>query len=139
MKKFEYLEHTADAKFRAYGKTIEEAFSNAVLALYNIMTDTELVKSKITKKIHVSSKNKRSLLYDFLEKIIVLTDTEGFIPCKVASLEITQGDELKLNAILEGDSADGYDIKCQIKAMTYNDMEINEEKDFFVVQAVPDL
>ena len=29
MKTFEFLEHTADIKFQAFGKSIEEAFSNS--------------------------------------------------------------------------------------------------------------
>ena len=31
--KYKFLEHTADVKFRAYGNGLEEAFSNAALAL----------------------------------------------------------------------------------------------------------
>ena len=32
-KQFEYLEHTADIKFLTYGKTLEEVFENAALAM----------------------------------------------------------------------------------------------------------
>ena len=39
MKKYEYLEHTADTKFRAYGETMEETFTNAALAMMNVMVD----------------------------------------------------------------------------------------------------
>ncbi len=31
MQKINFLEHTADVKFEAYGKTLEEAFENAAL------------------------------------------------------------------------------------------------------------
>ena len=40
-KQYEYLEHTADVKFLAYGKTLEEVFENAALAMFNVMIDTE--------------------------------------------------------------------------------------------------
>ncbi len=36
-KKYEFLYHIADAKFRAYGSTMEEAFENAALAMFNVM------------------------------------------------------------------------------------------------------
>mgnify|MGYP006451174011 FL=1 len=42
MKNYEFLEHTADEKFRAYGKTLEEAFINAALATAKIMTDDKV-------------------------------------------------------------------------------------------------
>ena len=53
MKQYEYLEHTAEAKFAAYGKTIEEAFSNAAIAMENIIVETEKIKPKIKKKITI--------------------------------------------------------------------------------------
>jgi SHS2 domain-containing protein len=37
---YEYLEHTADVRFRAYGKSLEQAFENAALAMLNVMVET---------------------------------------------------------------------------------------------------
>jgi archease family protein len=45
-KKFEYFEVTADAGYWAYGSTIEEAFENAALAMFELMTDTAKVQPK---------------------------------------------------------------------------------------------
>ena len=47
MRKYEFLDHTADAKFRAYGKNLEQAFTNAALALTNLVTDSAKVKPNI--------------------------------------------------------------------------------------------
>ena len=44
--RFEYLDHTADVKFRAYGDSLEKAFGNAALAMFNVMVDTSGVKGK---------------------------------------------------------------------------------------------
>ncbi len=41
--KFEYLEHTADVYIRAYGKTMEEAYANSALAMFEVMTDTDKI------------------------------------------------------------------------------------------------
>ncbi len=38
--KFEFLEHTADVYIRAHGKTMEEAYENAALAMFETITDT---------------------------------------------------------------------------------------------------
>ena len=48
MEKFKFKPHTADVKFLAYGKDLEEAFTNAALATTAVMTE-DPVKSKITK------------------------------------------------------------------------------------------
>ena len=50
MKKYEFLEHTADAKFRAYGKSHEEAFSNAAQAMISVMADPAKIEPKEKKK-----------------------------------------------------------------------------------------
>ena len=36
IKRFEVMEHTADAKFKAFGKNDEEKFTNAAVAMFNI-------------------------------------------------------------------------------------------------------
>ena len=45
--KFKYLEHTADCKFQAFGKTLEEAFTNSALAMSNVMHPPEKIKPKL--------------------------------------------------------------------------------------------
>lgn len=44
MKKFEYFEATADIGFKAYGNNLNEAFENAGLAMFNIISDTSDVE-----------------------------------------------------------------------------------------------
>ena len=75
MKKYEYLEHTADTKFRAYGETIEETFSNAALAMMNVMVDTNEVKAVSIKKITATGDDMPSLLQNFLEQFLILLDS----------------------------------------------------------------
>lgn len=42
-KKFEFFDVTADVGIRAYGKTLEDAFENAALAMFEVMTDTSRI------------------------------------------------------------------------------------------------
>jgi SHS2 domain-containing protein len=53
MEKFKFFEHTADVEFEAYGKTLEEAFENAALAMFSVMTDTIKVKPKTKKEFEI--------------------------------------------------------------------------------------
>ena len=76
--KYEYLSHTADTKFKAYGKTLEEAFAKAALALTNVMVDSTKIQKKITKKIVARGDDLESLLYDFLEQFLIFLDSENF-------------------------------------------------------------
>lgn len=140
MKQYEYLSHTAEAKFAAYGKTMEEAFSNAAIAMENIILETEKVTPKIKKKITIETKHKKALLYDFLQELIVLFDSERFALHKVETITIHQkGSDFHLHAAISGDDAKHYEILSGIKSVTYNEMEISEEKGVWKVVVVLDV
>jgi SHS2 domain-containing protein len=53
--KFEFLEHTADVYIAAYGKSLEEAFENAALAMFEVMTDTEKVSPDMENSVEVEA------------------------------------------------------------------------------------
>ncbi len=139
MEKFKFLEHTADQKFQAYGKNLEEAFANAMLAVTKTMTD-DTVKPKLTRKIEVEANKKEALLYEWLEQAIYLVDTEGFLISEISAIMIEELDgDYRLKAVVKGDFANNYEIKTHIKAMTYSEMHIKERKDNVEIQAVLDI
>jgi SHS2 domain-containing protein len=138
--KYEYLPHTADVKFRAYGKTMEEAFSNAALALTKVITNPSKVEAKVEKKIEVSSEDEKALLYDFLEQFIILLDSENFLLNSVKDLKIEKNKKLKLKAVVVGDTAlEKYETETHIKAVTYQEMEIRKEKNKYILQVILDI
>ena len=138
--KYKYLDHTADAKFQAFGKSLEEAFVNAALAAFNIIVKTDDVKPEIVKEIKVKANKKESLLYDFLEELFFLLDTEGFVLNKIEDVEIKEEKKaFHLHAKALGDSYKNYEVHGNLKSVTYNDMFIKEEKDNVTVQVVIDL
>jgi len=123
-KKFEFLEHTADIKIRIYGKSIEEIFENAVLALSNYISRGQKIKSKIVKKIKVNGADMENLLLNFLDETIYLFDARNFIISK-AKVRIK---DKKLDVELFGDRASNYKELDQVKAATYHEMYIKKLK-----------
>lgn len=138
MEKFKFLKHTADVKFRAYGKSLGEAFSNAALALTAVFSEDK-IKGKIKEKIIVFGNDDKELLYSFLEEIIVLVDTKNLLLGKVSKIKIEKG---KLEAELLMDNTENYEVRGDVKAVTYNEMLIEQEKankKIFMVQVVCDV
>lgn len=135
--KYKFIEHTADVQFIAYGQTLEEAFNNSVLAMTKSICDDEIQKKKKI-KIKITGENLESLLYNFLEELIVLFDSEGFL---VSMIEVMKIDEKKktLNCVLVGDSEGKYEIFSHVKAITYSEMFIRKEKNKYVVQVTLDV
>jgi len=134
--KFKYIEHTADIQFQAFGSSIEEAFENSALAMFNAMSEGK-VKETMKKKISVSGKDKEALLYNFLEELLFLFDSSGFFLSKINTIKIKNN---KLTAIVSGDKADKYEIKLDVKAVTYNNMFVKKNKEGkYTIQVVLDV
>jgi SHS2 domain-containing protein len=132
--KFEYLGHTADVKFRAYGKTVEDAFVNSAYAMTKSFCSSK-VKGVKKKKISVEGKDFESLLYNFLEELLFLFDSEHFILSRVLEIKIK---DFKLECEVVGDSGN-YEIVSHIKSVTYNEMFVRQEKGRWVTQLVLDV
>lgn len=135
-KKYEFLEHTADIKFQAFGKSVEDVFKNSALAMFNSMYDGK-VKDKKSFKINVKGKDYESLLYNFLEELLFLFDSENFFVSDIKNIKITN--DFKLSAEISGDDAENYEIHIDIKAITYNEMFVKKEGNKFISQVVLDV
>ena len=125
MKKYKFLEHTSELKFKLYGKKLEEIFENCALAFSKIISRGKRVKENKKKNIEISGKDNESLLYNFIEELIYLLDADNFIVSKAKILIF----EKKLKAEIFGDNSENYKNLDYIKAATYSEMYVKQLKD----------
>ena len=140
MKQFEFFDVTADIGFYAYGNNLNEAFENAGLALFNIISKTDNIEPIATKSFEITSEDKISLLYDFLEELLFLHEID-FMLFSQFTISINKiDDEYHLNAIIKGDEInwDKYYRGDEVKAITFHKMNIIEE-DVVKLSAIVDL
>ena len=135
MEKFKFIEHTADIKFQAFGESLEEAFENSALAVSKSILD-EPIKGKISKNIEAQGKDNERLLYEFIEELLILFDTENFLIASVEKIEIKEG---KIKAEILGVNAENYEIDNHIKSVTYNEMFVREQGGKWTVQVILDV
>lgn len=142
MRKWEHYEHTADIGIRGYGRTLEEAFENVAIALFDVMVNVRKVEPKEVREIEVSGEDLYALLYNFLEELLILHDTEGlvFSDFEVKIEKTKEGYKLKAKAYGEPLDYEKHEPKEEVKAITYHDMKIEQlEEGTWIVQLVPDL
>ena len=120
MGKYTFIEHTADIKFHLIGKTINDLFEQCVLAISEVISRGNRIKSIKKKIVSISAQDRESLLYQFIDHIIYLLDAEYFIVSKAKVLI----EKNKLKATLFGDDSKNYDDLDQIKAATYAEMKL---------------
>jgi len=125
--KFRFLDHTSDAKFQAYGRTLEEAFANAALAMASLMWDPAGVEKKLDHPVDVRGRDLEQLLVRFLGEIIFSFETQSYLVATVDHLTIEKtGEGFRLQAIFRGDDRRAkYAIFGEVKAVTYNEMKID--------------
>lgn len=140
MKKFEYFEVTADIGFKAYGNTLNEAFENAGLAIFNIISDTDNISPNIDKSFQITSEDEVSLLYDYLEELLFYHEID-FMLFSEFDVDIKKANgEYNLMATIKGEPIDWnkHERKTEIKAITFHMMDVKKTQ-CFELQAIVDL
>ncbi|KZX13253.1 archease [Methanobrevibacter oralis] len=139
MNKFEYFDVTADIGFYAYGNNLNEAFENAGLAIFNIISDTSNIKAEIEKTFEITSEDEVSLLYDYLEELLFLHEID-FMLFSYFKVEIKKDSKYYLRANIKGESIDWnkHERKSEIKAITYHLMSV-DVSDKVKLQVIVDL
>ena len=138
---YKFLEHTTDAEIESYGATLEEAFENAARALEDTMVDIRSIVPKTTDEIIVEAEDKEALLYSWLEALIIKQDTENMIYSKF-DCEISKTVKgFRLVAQIFGEKFDPkrHEQKTAIKAPTYHQMKIEENKQQVTLRFLLDL
>jgi len=140
--KFEFLEHTADILIAAHGKNLEEAFENAALAMFEVMTDTTKINPVQEDTVEVAAEDEYALLYSWLEALLVKFEVNGMLysKFKIVSLQDT-GEEFKLKATIWGEkfNPDKHPQKVAVKAVTYHRMEFIKELESLTVEFILDI
>jgi SHS2 domain-containing protein len=139
MKPFEYLEHTADVKFRAYGKTPEEMLRNAARALLSSMTDLSKVEAKEIWSAELTAPNLDQLAYDWLSEIVFLFETELAL-FSTFDIKLKKNNECELRAEIGGERIDlrRHAFDNEVKAVTLHEFGV-KKNDIWCLQAVLDV
>jgi SHS2 domain-containing protein len=140
--KFEFLEHTADVYIAAHGATMEEAFGNAALAMFEVMTDTEKIATGHREAVEVEAEDEYALLYSWLEALLVKFEVNGMIYSKFEVHQIKENKEgFKLKATVHGEKYDPqkHPQKVGVKAVTYHQMEFIKEREKVTLMFILDI
>jgi SHS2 domain-containing protein len=139
---YRVLPHTTDAYIEAYGSTLEEAFSHAARALFDTLCNINSVDESTSEKVQIRGATELTLLYDWLENLLLKFELEGKVYSSFNVTSITRDESgLVLNAILSGELYDKFkhEGKIEVKAVTFHKMEIIPHNSSIVLRFVLDL
>ena len=140
--KFDFLEHTADVYVRAHGKTMEEAYENAALSMFETITDTDKIALAQEDSLEVEAEDQYALLYNWLEALLVKSETLDMLYSK---FQITgwkeTAEKFMFKAKIWGEKFDPkkHPQKVAVKAVTYHRMVIIREMDRVILEFILDI
>jgi SHS2 domain-containing protein len=139
---YRFLDHMTDAVIEAYGNTLEEAFENAARGLIDTMIDLKTVRPEKEIKLSAKGHDLYSLLFDWLDKVMLLLVADRIVISQF-SIKIKQHNNngYSLEGTTRGEPLhlDQHHYKVEIKAVTYHEMEIKQEKGMVTVRFILDL
>ncbi|ODS39945.1 MAG: hypothetical protein A7315_02700 [Candidatus Altiarchaeales archaeon WOR_SM1_79] len=142
---FQYLDHTADLEFIAYGKSLGECFENAGHALFSAILGAgkeEIMEmgGKEVKEIELEAPELEILLHDWLAELLFLFDVDR-MAFTYFTVEISGNGEYTLTASAnyEPFDPDRHKIQTEVKAVTYHNMEIKQEGGLYTARVVCDI
>lgn len=137
--KFKFLEKVAiaDVAFEAYGKSLNELFTNVALAVEETMVDTKTIKPKINKEIELENERVEQLLFDFVQELIYLKDAEVLLFSKF-EVDVKDG---KLRAVCYGEKINmkKQKLRNDVKAITYHMYKVEKLKAGYKATVVLDV
>lgn len=123
---FEILEHPADIGFRAWGKTREEMFENAALALESVALELDGVEPKLSYPIAAAGEDEESLLVNWLSEVLYYLDGRRVA---MRRFRVERLEPHRISGVGFGEPRDlkRHPAKLIVKGVTYHQLEITRD------------
>jgi SHS2 domain-containing protein len=138
VKRYEFIDHTADMGVEVYGRDLRELFQNAGEALFEIICDVSEVTESIEKRVAVDGEDLEQLMVVWLGELLYLHDVERLL---FKRFEVEEIGERRLVATVYGEEfkENHHTIKTEIKAVTYHQIQVRQEDGRWIARVIFDL
>jgi SHS2 domain-containing protein len=132
MKKYEFIDHTADVCIKAFGKNISEGFENAAKGMFDLITDKSIIENIGQYDIYLKAHDLEQLLVDWLSELLFLNSSRNLV-FGFFKVDIDE-DNISLFAKIFGEkfSLSKHKAGVEIKAVTYHMLEVRNKKPYHV-------
>ncbi|KAF8817875.1 archease family protein [Cardiosporidium cionae] len=122
---FDYLDHSADVIIHSWGESLQLAFGNAALGLFNYISSIDYVQVKESRSITATGHDTEDLLYHFMDEMLYLYGSEYFLGCQIDIFEFNLN-ERYVCAKVHGEIFDNakHQQGTEVKAITMHEMRI---------------
>jgi SHS2 domain-containing protein len=137
-KKYKLIDHTADFGMQVFGSDSQELFTNAALAIFDVITEMDVLKGRDSCNITASGEDWSDLMINWLREILYLWNGKERL---VKSVKILSLSEKNISAKIYFDAykPDRHIIKTEIKAVTYHQIQVKSSPSGWKAQIIFDI
>jgi SHS2 domain-containing protein len=119
---YRWIEHTGELELALEASEEQEVFADALAALAELLDASTANGGRVRHDIALRSRERATLLADWLGELVFLAETENFVPERVVRLELAPEG---LRATVEGRVGEPPHL---VKAATYHGLEFEAEE-----------
>jgi SHS2 domain-containing protein len=135
---YETFDHTADLGLRIRASSLEGLFTEAAEALFSvIVADLTTVRPTIERPVVLDLDKREYLLFDWLNGLLFLFDTEHLLFGKFEVVIDDRG--LRARAWGEPLDRDRHLLEHEVKAITYHELRVEQEADGWLAEFIVDI
>ena len=137
-KTYRLIDHTADFGIQVFGSDSKELFTNAALALFDVITEMDVLKGRNSCNITASGEDWPDLMINWLREVLYLWNGKEML---VKSVQILSLSENNISAKIYFDAymPDRHIIKTEIKAVTYHQIQVKSSPSGWKAQIIFDI
>ena len=119
-----WIEHTAELQLELHARSEAAIFSQAVLALRELLEDDGPVTGdRAERSVEVEATDRGALLAEWLAELVFLAETEGLVPDEARDLVVGED---SVTAVVVGRTCAP---RHRVKAVTYHDLALHRDRD----------
>jgi SHS2 domain-containing protein len=120
---YRLLDHTADLGIAVWGENAKALFTNAAMALFDLITDVRLLRGTESRRLQVTGCDWPDLMVNWLRELLYLWTGEQKLVQKVL-LHSTAPAALVAEVTLAPFDPGSHIVRQEIKAVTYHQIRV---------------
>ncbi len=123
--KYEVIDHTADLGIHVFGADAKDLFANAAFALFDLITDIDTLKGLNEHEVHITGDDWPDTMVNWLRELLYLWTCKEML-VKITNISYLTEHELTATVKFDPYDPDRHEIKNEIKAVTYHQIQVEK-------------
>ena len=138
MPKYTLIDHTADFGIHVFGSDPKALFVNAAHAVFDMITEIDALKGLETAGLRVAGDDWSDLMVNWLRELLYLWNGKELL-VKTVQIQSLSETSLSANIAFDPFDPDRHEIKTEIKAVTYHQIQVNSGPDGWEAKIIFDV